>query len=62
MSYPQVVSLRKRGPVPRRLPASDRFDAERYFRDAPLMIVGAGVDEIRHREEGRAPEARGDRP
>ncbi|HWF20956.1 MAG TPA: hypothetical protein VG226_02320 [Acidimicrobiales bacterium] len=56
------MSLRKRGPVPRRLPAPDRFDAERYFRDAPLMIVGAGVDEIRHREEGRVPEARGDRP
>jgi len=25
---------------------STEFDVERYFRDAPLMIVGAGTDEI----------------
>ncbi len=26
---------------------STEFDVERYFRDAPLMIVGEGTDEIR---------------
>ena len=25
---------------------STEFDAERYFRDAPLMIVGEGTNEI----------------
>ena len=24
----------------------DRYDVERYFRDAPLMIVGEGTNEI----------------
>jgi alkylation response protein AidB-like acyl-CoA dehydrogenase len=26
--------------------ASAEFDVERYFRDAPLMIVGEGTNEI----------------
>jgi isovaleryl-CoA dehydrogenase len=26
---------------------STEFDVERYFRDAPLMIVGEGMNEIR---------------
>jgi hypothetical protein len=26
---------------------STEFDVERYFRDAPLMIVGEGTNEIR---------------
>ena len=27
-------------------PYSTEFDVERYFRDAPLMIVGEGTNEI----------------
>jgi alkylation response protein AidB-like acyl-CoA dehydrogenase len=27
---------------------STEFDVERYFRDAPLMIVGEGTNEIQH--------------
>jgi hypothetical protein len=34
------------------------FDVERYFRDAPLMIVGEGSGECRQ-EDDRGPAARG---
>ena len=36
---------------------STEFDVERYFRDAPLMIVGEGTNEIqqRHRRAARQP-------
>ena len=41
------------------LQAAQKFDVERYFRDAPLMIVGEGTNEIQRNVIARQLVARG---